>query len=316
MFKHLHGPAAVWLALGLLAVAGVSGNATDAYAQNYQPLHSIRLESCSDEYKQVTQYKILEVTCDYQVNGQQAAVTLKSDLRNYIPASTAPHWKAQVWILDDSNDSFAEENAYLFNYTQNKGENSNAYVDGEKILKVRIEGQVPRAYHHTDPHEDPLGQKYRHETPRPTEFNIMQVSLGRAANTKTAQPVTATAVAEEWREVNSLYDDFLAETDTPEKQVAEAGRKLLDEGYIDIAKDLLQTAQDVQASNSDNGGKSKAGWYISGGIGAAVIVIAAIVVVIIFMVNREGGDTGSRSRGAVSNPHGGPNRPSGAPPRR
>lgn len=316
MFKPPLRPADILLALGLLVIAGVGGNPTNAYAQSNQQSHTITLDSCSETYEQIIQYKSLKVTCDYQVNGELAAVTLKSDLRNP-DQNPAPHWTAQVWILADSDAPTTEKEALHYNSTQSNDENPDAYVDGEKILKVRIEGHVPRAYHHTDPHEDRLGHTYRHETPRPTEFEILRVSLGRAASTITARPVTATSVAIEWREVSSLYDEFAAETDTPEKRVAETGRKLLDEGYIDIAKTLLETAQDVQAGNPENRGKSKIGWYIGGGVSAVIVGVGIVVVFVIAMANRDNGDTGSRRhRNPANSPSGGPNRPAGAPPRR
>ena len=309
MFKPPLRPADILLALGLLVIAGVGGNPTIAYAQSNPAPNIIRLDSCSETYEQIDQYKDIKVTCDYQVNGRHAAVTLESDLRNH-DQNPAPHWTALVWILDDSDAPTTEKEAHRFNSTQSKDENPDAYVDGEKILKVRIEGQVPRAHHHTDPHEDPLGHKYRHETPRPTEFEILRVSLGSAANTVTARPVTATSVAEEWREVSSRYDEFAAETNTPEDLVAETGRKLLDEGYTDIAKRLLETAQDAQASNPENRGKSKIGWYIGGGVSAVIVIIAIVVVFVIAMANRDNGDTGTRRH---RNPV---NSPAGAPPRR
>ena len=309
MFKHPLRPADILLALGLLVIAGVGGNPTNAYAQSNPDPNIIRLDSCSETYEQIDQYKRLKVTCDYQVNGQHAAVTLESDLRNY-DHDPAPHWTALVWILDDSDTPTTEKEAHRYNSTQSKEENPDAYVDGEKILKVQIEGQVPRAYHHADPHEDPRGHEYRHETPRPTEFDILRVSLGKAASAVTAQPVTATSVAEEWREVSSLYDEFTAETDTPEELVAETGRKLLNEGYIDIAKTLLETAKDVQAGNPENRGKSKIGWYIGGGVSAVIVIIGIVVVFVIAMANRDNGDTGTRRhRNTV-------NSPAGAPPRR
>ena len=227
MFKPPLRPADILLALGLLVIASVGGNPTNAYAQSNPPSHTIRLDSCSETYEQIEQYKDLKVTCDYQVNGRHAAVTLESDLRNH-DHNPAPHWTALVWVIDDSNTPTTEKEAHHYNSTQSKEENPDAYVDGEKILKVRIEGHVPRAYHHADPHEDPRGHEYRHETPRPTEFDILRVSLGRAASAVTARPVTGTSVAEEWREVSSLYDEFATETDTPEELVAETGRKLLD----------------------------------------------------------------------------------------
>lgn len=310
MFKPTLRPADILLALGLLVIAGVGGNPTNAYAQSNPAPNIIRLDSCSKTYEQIDQYKDLKVTCDYQVNGRHAAVTLESDLRN-LDQNPAPHWTAQVWILDDSDAPTTEKEAYRYNSTQSKEENPDAHVDGEKILKVRIEGQVPRAYHHADPHEDRLGHTYRHETPHPTEFDILRVSLGKAAST-----VTATSVAEEWREVSSLYDKFAAETDTSEELVAETGRKLLDEGYIDIAKTLLETAQDVQAGNPENRGKSKIGWYIGGGVSALIVGVAIVVVFVIAMANRDNGDTGTRHRNTANSPSGGPNRPAGAPPRR
>ena len=318
MFKPPLRPADILLALGLLVIAGVGSNPTSAYAQSNPDLapNIIRLDSCSETYEQIEQYKDLKVTCDYQVNGQDAAVTLESELKNP-DQNPAPHWTALVWILDDRDAPTNEKEALRFNSTQSKNENPDAYVDGQKILKVRIEGHVPRAYHHTDPHQYRLGHTYRHETPRPTEFDILRVSLGRAASAVTARPVTATSVAEEWREVSSLYDEFAAETNTPEELVAETGRKLLDEGYIDIAKTLLETAQDVPTGNPENRGKSKIGWYIGGGVSAVIVGVAIVVVFVIAMANRDNGDTGTRRhRNTVNSPPGGPNRPAGAPPRR
>lgn len=315
MFKPTLRPAGILLALGLLVIAGVGGNPTNAYAQSPPDPNIIRLDSCSETYEQIEQYKDLNVTCDYQVNGRHAAVTLESDLKN--PGhNPSPHWTALVWVLEDSDTPTTEKEARQYNSTQSKEESPDVHVDGEKILKVQIKGQVPRAYHHADPHKDPLGHEYRHETPRPTEFDILRVSLGKAASTVTAQPVTATSVAEEWREVSSLYDEFTAEANTPEEMVAETGRKLLDEGYIDIAKTLLETAQDVQAGNPENRGKSKIGWYIGGGISALIVSVAIVVVFVIAMANRDNGDTGPRRHNTVNSPPGGPNRPAGAPPRR
>lgn len=314
MFKPLHRPAARLLALALLVISGVGagGIATGAYAQSADPLHSIRLDNCNKTYEQIIQYEHLNITCDYQVNGQSAAVTLESELTNHDTASAAPHWTAWVWILDDRDEPFAEENAYRFNSTQNKGENADVYVEGEKILKVRIEGHVPRAHHHNEPYKN-----YRHETPRPTEFDILTVRLGQAGNAEAARPVTATAVAKEWLEVNSRYEKFTAETDTPERLVADAGRKLLDDGYIDIAKELLQTAEAVQQINPENNGKSKLGWYIGGGAGAFVLIVAIAVVLVIIIANQGGGSASNQRRpNTVNRTPGGPNRPAVAPTRR